>query len=76
MRYLMKKNHLYFRVVFDREYKKLIIDKSEVKNKKGKSRSEFNLRNMCPSQISGIHKATSDPKWIQEGLKIKVLRIG
>jgi hypothetical protein len=31
-----------------------------VKNKKGKSRSEVNLRNMQPSQISRIHKATGD----------------
>jgi hypothetical protein len=31
-----------------------------VKNKKGKCRSEVNLRNMWPSQISRIHKATSD----------------
>jgi hypothetical protein len=31
-----------------------------VKNKKGKSRSEVNLRNMRPFQISRIHKATGD----------------
>jgi hypothetical protein len=31
-----------------------------VKNKKGKSCSEVNLRNMRPSQISRIHRATSD----------------
>jgi hypothetical protein len=47
-------------VVFDNESKKLIIEKSDVKNKKGKSRSEVNLRNMWPSQISRIHKATGD----------------
>jgi hypothetical protein len=47
-------------VVFDNESKKLIIEKSDVKNKKGKSHSEVNLRNMRPSQISRIHKATGD----------------
>jgi hypothetical protein len=33
-------------IVFDNESKKLIIEKSDVKNKKGKSRAEVNLRNM------------------------------
>jgi hypothetical protein len=47
-------------VVFDNESKKLIIEKSDVKNKKGKSHSEVNLRNMWPSQISRIHKETGD----------------
>jgi hypothetical protein len=47
-------------VVFDNESKKLIIEKSDVKNKKWKSHSKVNLRNMRPSQISIIHKATSD----------------
>jgi hypothetical protein len=46
--------------IFYNESKKIIIEKSDVKNKKGKSRSEFNLRNMRPSQISRIHKATGD----------------
>jgi hypothetical protein len=47
-------------IVFDNESKKLIIEKSDVKNKKGKSRSEVNLRNMRPSQISRIHRETDD----------------
>jgi hypothetical protein len=47
-------------VVFDNESKKLIIEKSDVKNKKGKSCSEVNLKNMRPSQVSRIHRATGD----------------
>jgi hypothetical protein len=47
-------------VVFYSESKKLVIEKRDVKNKKGKSRSEINLRNMHPSQISQIHRATGD----------------
>jgi hypothetical protein len=46
--------------VFDSESKKLIIEKSDVKNKNGKYTSEVNLRNIQPSQISKIHKATDD----------------
>jgi hypothetical protein len=45
-------------VVFDRESKKLIIEKGDMKNKKGKSHSEVDLRDMQPSQISKIHRAT------------------
>jgi hypothetical protein len=33
-------------VVFDSQSKNLIIEKRDVTNKKGKSRSEINLRNM------------------------------
>jgi hypothetical protein len=47
-------------VVFDRESKKVIIDKSDVNNKKGKSCSYFDLRDMRPSHISRIHRATDD----------------
>jgi hypothetical protein len=47
-------------VVFDRESKKLIIEKGDVKNKKGKYHSEVYLRDMRPSQISRIHRATED----------------
>jgi hypothetical protein len=47
-------------VVFDNESKNLIIEKRDVRNKKGKSRSEINLRNMQPSQISRLHRATRD----------------
>jgi hypothetical protein len=39
-------------VVFYSESKNLIIEKRDVKNKKGKSHSDINLRNMWPSQIS------------------------
>ena len=39
-------------VVFDNKSKIFIIEKRDVKNKKGKSHSEINLRNMQPSQIS------------------------
>jgi hypothetical protein len=46
--------------VFDSESKNLIIEKRDVKNKKGTSRSEINLRNMHPSQISKMHRATGD----------------
>jgi hypothetical protein len=44
--------------IFDSESKKLIIEKIDVKNKTGKSRSDINLCNMCPSHISQIHQAT------------------
>ena len=46
--------------IFDSESKNLIIEKRDVKNKKGKSRSEINLWNMWPSQISQIHRETRD----------------
>jgi hypothetical protein len=47
-------------VVFESESKKLIIEKRDVKNKKGKYRSEVDLANMQSSQISGLHRATRD----------------
>jgi hypothetical protein len=47
-------------IVFYSESKKLIIEKRDVKNKKGKSRSEIKLCNIFPSQISQIHQATGD----------------
>jgi hypothetical protein len=47
-------------VVFDSEFKNLIVEKRDVKNKKGKSHSEVNLWNMQPSQISQIYRATGD----------------
>jgi hypothetical protein len=47
-------------IFFDSESKNLIIQKSDVKNKKGKSCSNINLWNMRPSQISQIHRATRD----------------
>jgi hypothetical protein len=42
-------------IVFNDNSKKLIIEKRDVTNKKGKSRSKINLRNMRPSKISQIH---------------------
>ena len=36
-------------VSFDNESRKLVIENRDVKNKKGKSRSEMNLWNMRPS---------------------------
>jgi hypothetical protein len=47
-------------IVFYSKSKKLIIEKSDVKNKMGKSRSKVNLRNMRPSKISRINKETGD----------------
>jgi len=47
-------------VVFDNESKKLIIEKRDVKNKKGKSCSEVNLAKMQLSQIFRLHIATID----------------
>jgi hypothetical protein len=46
--------------VFDRESKKLIIEKGDMKSKKGKSHSEVDLRDMRPSQISKIHREIVD----------------
>jgi hypothetical protein len=48
------------RTIFDRESKKNIIEKSDVKNKKGKSHSKVCLRDMRPSHISRIHRETGD----------------
>ena len=42
-------------VVFYSESKNLIIEKRDIRNNKGKYRSEINLRNMHPSQISQLH---------------------
>ena len=36
-------------VVFDNESKKMIIEKRDIKNKKGKYHLQINLHNMCPS---------------------------
>jgi hypothetical protein len=45
-------------VVFDKDSKKLILERNDQRNKKGKSCSEVDLKYMRPSQISKIHKAT------------------
>jgi hypothetical protein len=55
-----KESFTFHSVVFGRESKKLIIEKSDVKNKKGKSRLEVDLRDIWPSQISRIHRAIGD----------------
>lgn len=47
-------------VVFDSQSKKLIIEKKNVKNKKGKSRSEVHVANMRPSQICQLHTASGE----------------
>jgi hypothetical protein len=47
-------------VVFDSESKNLIIEKRDVRNKKVKTHSKINLRNMQLSQISRIHRETRD----------------
>jgi hypothetical protein len=46
--------------VFEKESKKLIIEKNYVNNKKGKSCSKVDLRDMKPYQISRIHRATDN----------------
>jgi hypothetical protein len=46
--------------VFDSQSKKLVIEKKNVKNKKGKSRSEVALTNMRPSQIYQIHTTSGE----------------
>jgi len=55
-----EESFVFHSVVFDSESKKLIIEKSDVKNKEGKSHVEVNLTNMRPSQISRLHKAIGD----------------
>ena len=61
MRPLVKKNPSLFKVnVFHKESKKLIVERSDQKNKKGKSHSEVDLQDMRPSQISKIQRATED----------------
>jgi hypothetical protein len=47
-------------VVFDTESKKLIVERAEQKNKKGKYRSKVDLKDMWPSQIYKIHRETRD----------------
>jgi hypothetical protein len=47
-------------IVFYSESKNLIIEKIDVNNKNGKSRSEVNLQNMWAYQISQTHRATRD----------------
>jgi len=47
-------------VVFESKSKQLIIEKTYVKNKKRKHRSELDLANMQPSKISQLHMEIGD----------------
>ena len=47
-------------VFFYKESKKLIVERSDQKNKKQKAHSEVDLKDMRPSQISKIHRETGD----------------
>jgi hypothetical protein len=47
-------------VVFDKESKKMIVEISDQENKKGKSCSEVDLKDMRLSQISKIHRKIRD----------------
>jgi hypothetical protein len=47
-------------VVFDSQSKNIVIEKRDVTNKKGKSRTEINFRKMRSSQISLFHRVTGD----------------
>jgi hypothetical protein len=47
-------------VVFDSQSKNMVIEKRDVTNKKGKSRTEINFRKMWSSQISLFHRVTGD----------------
>jgi hypothetical protein len=47
-------------VVFDSQSKNMVIEKRDVTNRKGKSRTEINFRKMRPSQISLFHRVTDD----------------
>jgi hypothetical protein len=55
-----EESFVFHSIVFYSKSKNLIIEKRDVKNKKGKSRSEVNLRNKWPSKISQIHRETGD----------------
>jgi nucleoside-triphosphatase THEP1 len=55
-----EESFLFHSTVFDNKSKKIIIENSNVKNKKGKYRLEINLRNMRPSQVSRIHRAINN----------------
>jgi hypothetical protein len=58
---LTKMNPSYSKVLFfTANLKILIIENRDVRKKKGKYRSEINLRHMQSSQISRLHRATGD----------------
>jgi hypothetical protein len=46
--------------IFYKGSKKLIIERGDQKNKKGKSRVEVDLKDMWPYQIYKIHRETGD----------------
>jgi hypothetical protein len=60
MRTSVKRNHSLFKVFFYKESKNLIVERSDQKNKKVKSHSEVNLKDMRPSKIYKIHRKTGD----------------
>ena len=47
-------------VVFEIRSKSMVIEKRDVTNSKGKSRTEINFRKMWSSQISLFHQVTDD----------------
>jgi hypothetical protein len=47
-------------VVFDSQSKSMVIEKRDVTNRKGKSRTEINFRKMRSSQISSFHQVTGE----------------
>ena len=47
-------------VVFDSQSKNMVIEKRDVTNRKGKSRTEIDFREMSSSQISSFHQVTND----------------
>ena len=46
--------------IFDSQSKSMVIEKRDVTNRKGKSRTEINFREMRPSQISLFHQVTNN----------------
>jgi hypothetical protein len=47
-------------VIFDIQSKIVVIEKRDVTNTKGKSRTEIDFREMSSSQISSFHQVTND----------------
>jgi len=61
MRPSVKKTHLLSKVLFlTRNLKTMIIERGNQKNKKVKSLSKVDLKDMWQSQISKIHRETED----------------
>jgi hypothetical protein len=51
---------VFYSIVFDSQSKNMVIEKRDVTNRKGKSRTEINFRKMRSSQISLFHRITGD----------------